>query len=552
MQSNQRAAVAIYARVSTEDQAERQTVRTQLDFLRKYCHLHEITIADEYIDDGVSGAVPLDERPEGRRLLDNASARRFDVVLVYRLDRLGRSLKSLLSAHEALDRAGVAIRSATEPFDTSSPIGRFLFQLLGSIAELERATITERSAMGKRRVASEGRYSGGRIPVGYDVDADNRIILSEHPIPEMGMSETEMVRELFRRVAAGSVLLTEAQRLNALGVAPRSRYGRNRKKGTGERSVYTQTMTWTPSVIHSIITNPAYTGDAALKSKERTIVCPYPPLIDQATWNAAQATLKRNRKTAKRNAKVHYALRGLIICAGCGCHYYGTHDRPRLDGSLPRRYRCTATNAGARPNPATRCSAKPIDANWIEAFVWRDCREFINNPGAALADAQRRLRERLGQVAGMEDRRREVLAQIAAKDTERERVLTLYRRGRITIEEAEAQMESIAGESAMLREMLESIRAQESLANAQEAHLRDATMMLLQLQEQLAEIEETGDVERKQQIIELLVAGITMRTEGEGKQRTVTATIRYHFAEPRNSVIDSATRWSCPQSPGRN
>src|SRR5215207_4870767 len=151
-------AAAIYARVSTEDQAERQTVQAQLDFLRKYCDLHQITIAGEYVDDGISGTVPLDQRPEGRRLLDDAEAGRFGVVLSYRLDRLGRSLTSLLAAHDALDRLGIAIRSATEPFDTSTPIGKFLFQLLGSLAELERETISERMVLGRDRAARAGKY----------------------------------------------------------------------------------------------------------------------------------------------------------------------------------------------------------------------------------------------------------------------------------------------------------------------------------------------------------------------------------------------------------
>ena len=106
-------AVALYARTSTEDQAERQTVQAQLDFLRRYCDLHQLPIAGEYVDDGVSGVIPLDQRTYGRLMLEAAQAGRFGAVLVYRLDRLGRSLASLLGAHEALERLGVAIRSGT-------------------------------------------------------------------------------------------------------------------------------------------------------------------------------------------------------------------------------------------------------------------------------------------------------------------------------------------------------------------------------------------------------------------------------------------------------
>src|SRR5437764_13423074 len=92
-----RTCVAIYARVSTEDQAERQTVQAQLDFLRKLSDLHGWPIAGEYVDDGVSGTIPLDARPDGRRLLADAGAHSFTTVLLYRLDRLGRQVRVLLA-----------------------------------------------------------------------------------------------------------------------------------------------------------------------------------------------------------------------------------------------------------------------------------------------------------------------------------------------------------------------------------------------------------------------------------------------------------------------
>jgi site-specific DNA recombinase len=135
--------VAIYMRVSTEDQADRGTIDAQRDFLRQFASLYQLPVVDEYSDDGVTGTVSLRERPEGQRLLQDAEAGRFGCVLVYRLTRLGRSLKALIEAHDMLTRHGVAIRSVTEPFDTSTPIGTFLFQLLSSLAELDRAQVLD-------------------------------------------------------------------------------------------------------------------------------------------------------------------------------------------------------------------------------------------------------------------------------------------------------------------------------------------------------------------------------------------------------------------------
>src|SRR5438552_13061331 len=148
--------VYLYARVSTEDQADRGTIDAQVDFLHNFCKLYAIAPAGVYLDDGISGTIPLRERPEGRRLLDEATE---GEVLVFRLDRLGRSLSVLLEAHTLLERADLTIRSATEPFDTGTPIGRFLFQLLGGLAELEKSTISERLIMGRDRVAKDGKWT---------------------------------------------------------------------------------------------------------------------------------------------------------------------------------------------------------------------------------------------------------------------------------------------------------------------------------------------------------------------------------------------------------
>jgi site-specific DNA recombinase len=286
--------VALYARVSTEDQAERQTVQGQLDFLRKLAELHGWPVAGEYVDDGVSGTVPLDQRTDGRRLLDDARIRRFEMVVFYRLDRLGRSIRVLLDAHQALEDSGILLKSATEPFDTASPIGKFVFALLGGMAELEKATIVERTTMGRDRVAKAGKWTGGPIPFGYDVDGEGCLVPSARLVLSLDTTEAELAADLYKRIAAGSTLVRECTRLTALGVPAATRYA-----GGGTARVCDQ---WRPSRLSKMLRNPVYKGEHVLRSRRGDVARPAPALVSAELWERVQKQLAHNRTMSVKPA----------------------------------------------------------------------------------------------------------------------------------------------------------------------------------------------------------------------------------------------------------
>ena len=104
--------LALLLRVSSEEQRDRETIEIQREFLQEYCRLYGLEVVQIYADDGVSGTIPLHERPEGRRLLEDAKEGKFSTLLVYRLDRLGRSLLVIVDAHDRLQAFGVALKSA--------------------------------------------------------------------------------------------------------------------------------------------------------------------------------------------------------------------------------------------------------------------------------------------------------------------------------------------------------------------------------------------------------------------------------------------------------
>src|SRR5579859_1430465 len=113
-------AVGIYLRVSSEEQRERQSIETQRDFAMKYCDLHQLQIHETYADDGVSGTVPIARRAGASRLLADARKGKFDQVLVFKLDRIGRDTSLILDVVNELRRRGIRVRSMTEEFDSGT------------------------------------------------------------------------------------------------------------------------------------------------------------------------------------------------------------------------------------------------------------------------------------------------------------------------------------------------------------------------------------------------------------------------------------------------
>ncbi len=146
--------VAVYARVSTTE----QTTEPQLHALRAYADARGLEVFEEYVDHGISGA--KDRRPALDRLLTDARRRRFDVLAVTKLDRLARSVHHLTTLGRELEALGVDLVVLDQAIDTSTPAGRLLFHVLGSIAEFERDLIRERTSAGMRAARRKGARIG--------------------------------------------------------------------------------------------------------------------------------------------------------------------------------------------------------------------------------------------------------------------------------------------------------------------------------------------------------------------------------------------------------
>lgn len=147
---------AVYARVSTVNNG--QNPEMQIRDFGEYCDRRRWTVADQYVDVGVSGA--KDKRQELDRLMADAHRRRFDVIVVWKFDRFARSVSHLLRALETFQALGIEFVSLTEGVDTSTPAGKMVFTVLGAVAELERSLICERVRAGLRNARAKGKRLG--------------------------------------------------------------------------------------------------------------------------------------------------------------------------------------------------------------------------------------------------------------------------------------------------------------------------------------------------------------------------------------------------------
>jgi site-specific DNA recombinase len=231
---------AIYVRVSTEEQAnEGFSIQAQLADLHRYAEILNMEIVELYVDEGYSGK-SIEGRPHMQRLLKDSRQGKFNVVLVYRIDRLARKLKDALEINDELERNGVQLVSINENIDTTTPMGKMVFQMVGSIAEMERNTIVGRVKMGMTERAKQGKFNGG-ICLGYD-SVNKTLVVIE--------AEATIVREIFNLAEQGFGYKAIVGHLNSMGYKT--------KKGN----------TFSANGVKDILSNPIYIGKIRFNQKE--------------------------------------------------------------------------------------------------------------------------------------------------------------------------------------------------------------------------------------------------------------------------------------------
>lgn len=394
---------AVYARVSTDEQAERRTIESQLHACREHAERQGWQIVEEFCDQGVSGSVPLEERAAGERLLAAAEEKAFDLTLVYRLDRLSRDTLGCLLALKRLEALRTPVVSVDERFD-DSPSGQFARTVMTAVAELEKNLIRQRTMAGRaRQVRDNGKYLASTTPFGYRRDPKAGQLL-EHP------ENAEVVRQMFKWAREGLGLKAIAARLDQEGVQPPNPPKRKSKWG------------WHFTTVHKILTARRYVGQATYSGEPMTC----PALVDEETFDAVQEALSRRRRDSPRKTKRLYLLQHLLYCRHCGGRYAAKTTKQRA--GFVAIYHCRkravygpkAGHEGIRWRwPAEELEA-PVKRHVLKVFTDRD---YLLREAEVWVERTRR------EASERERQETNLRARIEALREEELRVLELARKG---------------------------------------------------------------------------------------------------------------------------
>ena len=335
---------AIYTRKSTTMGLEQEF--NSLDAQRESCLAYiqrqpGWKLVDERYDDGGFTGANID-RPAFTRLMADIEAGKVDVIVVYKVDRLSRSLLDFVKVMERLGAAGASFVSVTQNFSTADAMGRLTMNMLMSFAEFEREMISERTRDKIAGARRKGKWTGGPVPFGYIVE-DKKLLANE--------LEARVVREAFQLFLMHRQQATVARLLNEAKLLPR---GTKRSK----------TLAWSKEGIGRVLKSALYAG--FMMYGDELHPGEHPPLIEESTYRAAQAILAgTSREVRWTGTNPDYVLRSLVRCGLCGEMMCPGSTTKQSTGKVYRFYRCSRREKYGKE----QCAARPLPAAALEEFV---------------------------------------------------------------------------------------------------------------------------------------------------------------------------------------
>ncbi len=487
---------AIYARVSdkSQDTEDKTSISEQISDMEAHCERRGLTIAARYQEVGRGWSK---NRPEFQRMLADAKQGRFDTIVCWKSDRLSRGMYPAAALMEVIEAYQIELEAVMDAIDMKT------FGLMAAIGKIELDNFRERASMGKRGSAKQGRIPVNNVPFGYTLGEDRRPLVVEE--------EVEIIRRVFHMyVREGMGAPAIARQLTAEGVPTPHNVGR-----------------WYDRTVTRILGTEAYRGNWWFgkvrhvatehgtrrygRPEDEWVGVPFPPVIDEETWQQTQEAKKQRLTRSGRNTKIFYLLQHLIRCAKCG-YVMGCQANRRQtvkrDGKSykyeldpPHRYyRCYG-----KLNIGMRCREHGyIRAERLEELVWGQVKKMLENPGLIVAGIESLNTQADGGGLAEEIARAE--RDLQKVQVEEDRAIRLYVSGKITEKQLDHQRKFITERLETLREKLNEYRARESAQSEQ----RELAERVVEWDEWIGDGLDELPQEERREVLRLLLDGATI------------------------------------------
>jgi site-specific DNA recombinase len=518
---------AIYARVSSEQQREENTIASQTASLIEFAKSHDLEVPKEWVfeDEGYSGATL--ERPGLERVRDLAAEGQIQVVLAYSPDRLSRKYAYQILLIEEFARHGVETVFVKSPQGDSAE-DQLLVQFQGMIAEYERAQILERSRRGKRHRAQAGEVSVmSGAPFGY------RYIRKADEAPAayvVDEAEARVVRSVYEMYTVEGLSIGEITRqLNAEGVPTRkaSRWERSVVWGVlrnpayrgvacfGKTRISTRTRVMRPQRRRGITTPSTTAGHQ--RPREEWIEIPVPALVTEESFARAQELLYENKIRSRRRTIAPSVVQGLVSCAKCG--YALSRTSTQTSARKIHYYKCIGSDSWRKLGGPVCDNGHFIRQELLDQIVWAEVIRLLEEPALIQQELDRRLAA--ARTSDPTTKREQSLQrELTHVGKGIERLLTAYQEGLLSLEQLRERMPALRHRQQTLSAELQAIADQ---TKDRTAFLRLAETLTAFLA-RLRSMAETLSVTERQRIVRLLVKDVLV---GED-----TITIRHSIPIP--------------------
>ena len=503
---------AIYARVSSEQQREANTIASQTASLIEFAQRHDLEVPKEWVfeDDGYSGATL--ERPGLERVRDLAAEGQIHAVLAYAPDRLSRKYAYQILLIEELARNGVETLFIKAP-QGSSAEDQLLVQFQGMIAEYERAQILERSRRGKRHRAQSGEVSVmSGAPYGYRYVRKSDEAPAAYVVLE---AEARVVERIYEMYTVEGLSIGEiTRRINAEGIPTRKASAR-----------------WERSTVWAVLRNSAYRGVACFgktrasartrvirplrrrgvvtpsttagheRPREEWIEISVPPLVSEESFARAEELLQENKIRSRRRTIEPSIVQGLVSCQKCG--YAFSRTSTQTSARKIHYYKCIGSDSWRKLGGPVCDNGRLVRQDLLDQIVWAEVIRLLEDPTLIQQELDRRLTAARSSDPAKK-REQSLHRELAHVGKGIERLLSAYQEALMSIEQLRERMPALRQREQALRAELQAIADQ---ANDQAALLRLAETLTAFLA-RLHGAADTLSITERQRIVRLVVKDV--------------------------------------------